>query len=214
MARRGGNAFRPSSAAPGARVLNNLPGRYPVEDWRVCYWTIAGDGRLREQAVTVQLPAGYAAVCRPVRVGDPGCVMRVRRWGLACRPSLLEPAGFDPAAVVGAEASDQALIQVCFAATHFDLPGGFVIADPDYPLLLFDPGGALKGSSVNGISLLGALAHLVSGGRVASDFQRTRRDAPALYRWAVADLQAMLGEQTAGQSNTRRESCQFGDTLA
>jgi hypothetical protein len=192
MEQRGGDAYRPSTAPAGAAVLNNLPGRYPVEDWRTCYWTVTDDGTVHEHAVTLQLPAGYATACTPVQLGQEGCVLRVRRWGVGCRPSLLEPAGFDPVAVAGTDASDQAVMRVCFAATHFDLPGGFVLADPDYPLLLFDPEGRLKGSSMSGPTLLGALTYLASAGRVASDFQLTRREAPGLYRWAVADLQAML----------------------
>ncbi len=188
MVRRGGNAYRPSTAPPDAAVINNLPGLYPVEDWRVCYWAVQDDGSLREYAVTLQLPAGFAAVCPKVWPGEPGCVLRVRRWGVACRPSILELTGFDPVAILGPESSDEVLMNIYFAATHFDLPGGFVIADPDYLLLLFDPEGVLKGSSAWGISYLGALAYLVSDGRVASDFQRTRREAPRLYRDAVADL--------------------------
>ena len=39
--RRGGNVFRPSRAQPDLRVANNLPGRYPVEDWRAYYWAVA-----------------------------------------------------------------------------------------------------------------------------------------------------------------------------
>ncbi len=198
MSPRGGNAYRPSAAPPDAAVLNNFPGCYLVEDWRVCYWTVADDGALSEHAVTIQLPAGYAAACEPVWVGQPGCVLRVRRWGVGCRPSLLELAGFDPTTVVGPHASDEALLKVCFAATHFDLPGGFVIADADYPLLLFDPTGRLKGSSVGGISHLGALAFLSSDGHVASDFQRVRREAPQLYRNAAADLRSLLRDWAAG----------------
>ncbi|MCS7282035.1 MAG: hypothetical protein NZ769_01540 [Anaerolineae bacterium] len=187
-----GDIFRPSRAAPDARVLNNMPGCYPVEDWYACYWTVSEDGTLREYAVTLQLPQGYAAVCEPVRVGQAGCVLRVRRWGVSCRISILEAIAFDPAAIAGPDASDEALMEICFAATQFDLPGGFVIADPDYPFLLFDPKGTLKGSSVDGISLLGALAFFASGGRVASDFQRLRREAPSLYRRAVAELTDLL----------------------
>lgn len=184
----GGSGYRPSEARANAAVINNLPGLYPVEDWRVCYWAVAEDGSLSEHAVTLQLPAGYADVCPAVRPGEPGCILRVRRWGVGLRPSLLEPAGFDPVALAGADAPDALLVEICFAATHFDLPGGFVIADPDYPLLLFDPQGHLKGSSTFGVSYLGALAFLVSSGQVASDFQRTRREAPRLYREAVAEL--------------------------
>ncbi len=188
MARRGGNAFRPSRAPETARVLNNLPGRYPVENWHACYWAVSEDGSLKERAVVLQLPEGYAAACEPVRVGESGCVLRVRRWGVACRISLLEAIGFDPVAIAGTDASDEEVAAICFAATQFDLPGGFVIADPDYPLLLFDPSGTLKGSSVNGISLLGALAYFASEGRVAADFQRLRRETPSLYRQALGLL--------------------------
>jgi hypothetical protein len=194
MTRRGGNAYRPTKAPPDAKVINNLPRRYAVEDWRVCYWTVADDGSLSEHAVTIQLPTGYADACDPVRVGQPGCVLRVRRWGLGCRISLLGAAGFDPFAAAAPHASDRVLAEVCLAATHFDLPGGFVIADIDYPLILFDPGGALKGSSAAGISYLGALAYFSSQGRVASDFQRVRREAPSMYREAVADLQLFLSD--------------------
>ncbi len=187
-----GDIFRPSRAAPDARVLNNLPGCYPVENWHACYWTVSETGALREHAVILQLPQGYAAACESVRVGQAGCVLHVRRWGVACRISLLEATVFDPLTIAGPDAPDETLMEVCFAATQFDLPGGFVIADPDYPFLLFDPEGTLKGSSVGGISLLGALAFFASGGRVASDFQYLRREAPRLYRRAVAELLALL----------------------
>jgi hypothetical protein len=192
MGRRGGNAFRATAAPLDAAVLNNLPGRYPAENWHVQYWTVDRAGIRTEHTVTLQLPAGYAAACRMVSVGHPGCVLHVRRWGVACRPSLLEAAGFDPADVVGPDASDEELLHVCFAVTHFDLPGGFVIADIDHPLRLFGPDGALRGSSITGISLLGALAFLASGGRVASDFQRTRWENQQLYRQALAELLPLL----------------------
>ncbi|RME39266.1 MAG: hypothetical protein D6793_01335 [Thermoflexia bacterium] len=187
-----GDIFRPSRAAPDARVLNNLPGCYPVENWHACYWTVCENGVLQEYAVILQLPQGYAAACAPVRVGQPGCILHVRRWGVACRLSPLEAIAFDPITIAGSDASDETLMEVCFAATQFDLPGGFVIADPDYPFLLFDSQGVLKGSSVDGISLLGALAFFASGGRVASDFQQLRREAPSLYRRAVAEMMDIL----------------------
>ena len=192
MGRRGGDAYRASAARASASVLNNLPGAYPVEAWTCHYWALDEEQVPRENRVVLELPEGYSAAAPRVMLGEPGCVLRVRRWGVGCRPSLLEPAGFDPASVAGADATDQALIDVCFAATQFDLPGGFVIADIDYPLQLRDAEGVLRGSSVDGISLLGALSYLVSDGRVASDFQRVRREAPELYRVALAELRMGL----------------------
>lgn len=73
----------------------------------------------------------------------------VRRWGLARRPSLLEAIGFDSTPLVGSDAPISDFLHIYLAATHFDLPGGFIIADPDYPLLLFDPAGDLKGCCIS-----------------------------------------------------------------
>jgi hypothetical protein len=194
MPRRGGNAFRPSQAPPNVRVVNNHPGRYPVEDWRVYYWAVADNGALRDRHVTVQLPRSYADACPLVVWGEQGCIYRVRRWGLASLPSLLETIGFDPTPFVGSDAPPSQFIRIYLEVTHFDLPGGFIIADPDHPLLLFDPAGDLKGSCINGISYLGALAWMATGGRVAADFQRMRREAPEFYRWAVEGFRRALVE--------------------
>jgi hypothetical protein len=203
--RRGGNVFCPSQASPELRVVNNLPGRYPVEDWRAYYWAVADDGSLHERYVTVQLPQGYAAACPAVVGGEQGCIYHVRRWGLACLPSLLEAAGFDPTPLVGPDAPPSEFLRVYLEATHFDLPGGFVIADPDYPLLLFDPAGDLKGRCVSGISYLGALAWLATGGRVAADFQRMRREAPAFYRRAVEGFCRALSDSAQSDTISKRE---------
>jgi hypothetical protein len=198
MPRNGGNAFRSSLAAPDLKVANNLPGRYPVEDWRAYYWAV-GDtcGSPRERYITVQLPRGFADVCPRVAWGEQGCIYLVRRWGLACMPSLLEQTNFDPASVVHADAPPTEYVRAYFEATHFDLPGGFVIADPDYPLHLFDPAGDLKGSCIRGISHLGALVWLTTRGRVAADFQRMRREMPGFYRRAVEEFDQSLGGQPA-----------------
>jgi hypothetical protein len=196
MPRCGGNAFYPSRASPEVQVVSNLPGRYPVEDWRTYYWAVDDDGSVRERYVTVQLPQGYADACPPVKWGEPGCVYHVRRWGLACRPSLLETIGFDPVGLVSPDAPASELLRIYLEATHFDLPGGFIIADPDYALLLFDPAGDLKGSCITGISYLGALAWMATDGRVAADFQRMRREAPEFYRWAVDSFSRGLRRRT------------------
>jgi hypothetical protein len=197
MPRRGGNAFRPSEASPDLSVVNNLPDCYPVEDWRAYYWAVANDGSLHQRYVTVQLPRGYADACSPVAWGEQGCVYHVRRWGLACRPSLLEETDFDPAALVSPDDPPSELVRVYLEATHFDLPGGFIIADPDHALLLFDPAGDLKGSCITGISHLGALAWLVTGGRIATDFQRIRRETPDFYQRAVESFGRALAEKNA-----------------
>jgi len=187
-----GNTLRRSSAPPDVRVVNNFPGRYPTEDWQVSYWFVTEDGQLAHNRVILQLPAGYASVCSPIAPGQDGCVYRVRRWGVACRTSLLEAMGFDPAVLVssrpGQEATDQELLRAMFLVTWFDLPGYFIIASDEHPLLLFDPEDYLKGSYTRWRTYLGALAFLVSGGKVNADFIRLYREFPASYDEAVEIL--------------------------
>jgi hypothetical protein len=207
MPRRGGNVFGASQAPADLELANSFPGCYPVEDWRTYYWAVADDGGLRERHVTVQLPQGYAGACPPVTWGDRGCIYHVRRWGLACWPCLLESIGFDPTPLVGPGAPASDLLHVYLAATRFELPGGFIIADLDFPFLLLDPGGELKGCCISGISYLGALAWLATGGCVAADFQRVRREAPEFYRQAVEDFcRALCTETVAARSGCQTDA--------
>ncbi len=195
--RRPGNTVRRSSAAPEARVLNNLPGLYPTEDWQVIYWSVDEQGLLERRQVIVQLPAGLADVCVPVPVGYNGCVQMVRRWGVAVYLSLLEEIEFDLGAVVyGAPdryAGDpEDYLRAALDVTHFDLPGFFVIASEEHPLLMYAPSGVLKGSYVRWRTYLGALAFLATDGRVNSGFHRLAREAQDTYREAVGYLQEAL----------------------
>lgn len=196
-----GDAYRASLAPPDATVVNNFPGQYPTEDWRVFYWTVDAQGHLADRSVTLQFPAGYAAACPEVALGLPGCVYKVRRWGVACYPSILSEIDFDPAPLVTGDqerfpgGEGQELLHIYLHATHFDLPGHFVIADMVYPLLLFDPNGALKGSWQWGPTYLGALAWQVSGGKLGVDFELMRTTAPWLYERVANDLLRALREE-------------------
>ncbi len=188
---------RPGDQAT-VRVINNFPGRYPVEDWRVYYWVVDSQGNLLDRHVTIQLPAGYSEACAQVSLGESGCIYKVRRWGLACYPSLLERIGFDPYPLLTRDperfpgGEDQELLHIYLAVTHFDLPGHFIIADPVYPLLLFDPQGDLKGSWLWGPTYAGALAWMASGGKVRATFEQVRRLEPDLYAEVVGILRKML----------------------
>ena len=202
MVRDAGNILRRSSAAPDTQVVNNYPGRYPTEDWQARYWTVTAEGDLHERVVTVQLPRGCAAACLEVKVGQSGCVHRVRRWGFACYVSLLEEIGFDLVQLLPHDrerfpgGDDQELLQVVIGVTHFDLPGHFIIASQEHPFLLFDSGGALKGSYTRWYTYLGALAYLASDGRVKAGFQRLWGENEGLYREAVGFLRgALRGEE-------------------
>jgi hypothetical protein len=170
--------MRRSTAQDDGRPLNNLPGLYPTEDWVVHYWDVEPRGRLRSRQATIQLPLGYARACRAVSIGEKGCVHQVRRWGVQCYTRILQDIGFDPTLYLGRDsqgspaAADGALITLLLQATHFDLPGYFMIASDQHPLLLFDPDGTLKGCHTGWYSYIGALAYIVSEGRVGRRFGR------------------------------------------
>jgi hypothetical protein len=192
-----GNALRPSSAPPDARIANNFPGRYPTEDWPARYWVVSDAGELQAMEVTLQLPAGYAAHVPPIAIGYNGCIYKVRRWGVACYPSLLEDMGFDYSPLLTHDrerfpgGEDQEALHIMLYVTHFDLPGGFVIASREHPFLLYNPGGVLKGSFVRWRSYVGALAYLATEGRVSAAFLHLQEEG-SLYDQVVGYLLQVL----------------------
>jgi len=197
MADRGGNAFRPSSAALEQKVFNNLPPGWPTEEWHAFYWTVNPKGELVSRQAIVCLPAGYAQVCPDVEIGEPGCIQHVRRWGLTCRMALLAEMEFDVDRLLQYEgwdtSDDQRALYWMMQATHFDLPGDFIIASHEHPFLLFAPDGTLRGSYTWGHTYLGALAYYVSEGSVQGTFNRLWIENRALYRQALDYLLPVVG---------------------
>jgi len=188
-----GNVFRRSTAPPETMVVENYSGRYPAEDWRAQYWEVTEDGALARQEVTVRLPRGFRHVSPPVTIGQPGCIHAVRRWGLACRTSLLQEIPFDPSAYLSVEATDEEVLHLMYGATWFDLPGYFIIASDEHPFYLYDPAGVLKGAYVDWFTYLGALTYLYTDGDVKGSFVRVFRESASLYRQALAEIQAAWG---------------------
>jgi len=192
--------MRPSAAKDDGRPINNLPGLYPTEDWVVHYWDVEPLGELRSRQAVIQLPCGYAGACPPVQIGQVGCVHRVRRWGVQLYTRILQDIGFDPSLYLTRDRArfpgsggDTEMISILIQATHFDLPAHFVIASEQHPLLLFDPQGMLKGSYARWHTHLGALAYLVSEGRVNGTFGRVFAENKPLYDQALTYLlQALL----------------------
>lgn len=200
MPKLAGNAFRLSTAPPNVQVINNFPGRYPTEDWKVHYWTVNEKGDLEERKVIIQLPRGYAEACLPVEVGYNGCIYGVRRWGLACYASILEEINFDPTPLLTGDrrrypTDEQEMLDVMFRVTCFDLPGYFIIASPEHPLLLYDPQGVMKGGYTKWCTYLGALAYLVSGGRVTAPFTGLWKEDKKLYKEALSYLLLAMREK-------------------
>jgi len=189
-----GNTMRPSLAVDDGQPINNLPGLYPTEDWTVQYWDVEASGEVQKRQAVVQLPEGYAGACGEVVVGQRGCVHRVRRWGVQCYTRILQDFGFDPSQYLSHDAQqfpggdDDEVISVLLKATHFDLPAHFVIASQEHPLLMFDPQGLLKGSFTRWFTRLGALAYMVSGGKVNRDFGELPEEDRSLYEEAMGYL--------------------------
>ena len=194
MTRRSRLNFRVSRAGPEARTLNNFPGAYPVEPWRAHYWSVSPEGGLAECSAVLELPAGYGAAVPQVAAGEPGCVSKVRSWGVMCSPGVLDQIGFDAGPLVTHDlerfpgGEDQEWLRIYLAATTFELPGHFIIADEDYRFLLFDPAGDLKGSWANGPTYLAALTWLVTHGEVSADFAHLLAADRGLYQRAVAEM--------------------------
>ncbi len=193
MRKRIGNQFRESTARSGETVANNLPGLYPVEEWRAFYWKMNQEGRLEEGRATLRLPHGVGEASPPVQIGQPGIVENVRRWGVALRGGILEDIGFDPTPFLSHDRSqfpsdDAEALHLITYVTHFDLPGYFLIASEEHPFLLFDPDGELKGSYTRWYTYAGALTYLVSEGRATISFSLTWQEDKELYQRVMKAL--------------------------
>ncbi len=186
--------LRRSSAAENAKAINNLPGRYPTEDWMAHYWDVNATGELDDRHVVIQLPRGSGANLREVNIGEQGIIMKVRRWGVTISSSLFEMVDFDPTEYLTHDAErypsgdDAEIVDVVMRAANFDLPSEFVISSDEHPFLLFDPSGELKGSYVKGHSYLGALAYYASKGKTTATFNTMRHLDRALYDRAVETM--------------------------
>jgi hypothetical protein len=181
---RRGDSLRQSRAPLTAMVVDSSGGAYPVEEWEVTYFDTSRRGALTARRAAVRVPAGLDAVCPRIRIGQPGCVYAVRRWGFALRPSALEAAGFDPAPLL-THGDDAEILGAMLKAAAFDLPGEFILASPEHPFRLVAPDRTLRGSSVQWRTYLGALSFFASGGRVDAAFLRFWAEAEASYHQAV-----------------------------
>ncbi len=193
---RNGNELRESSASAEQGVSDNLPGLFAVEKWNAYYWTMDADGRLQEGRALINILQGIGDITPEVKVGENGVIEHVRRWGVALRGGLLELLGFDPTPYLTHDrtrfANDDAeALNLVTNLTHFDLPGHFIIASEEHPFLLFDPDGRLKGTFTRWYTQAGALAFLVSDGKVHTSFALTWDKDRELY----AKIMQMLEEE-------------------
>ena len=181
---RRGDSLRPSGLPLTTTVVDNSAGAYATEDWQATYFSTNALGALTAHRITVRVPAGLTQVCPRVRIGQPGCVYGVRRWGFALRPSALEAAGFDPTPLL-TSGDDADALRVILGAASFELPGEFILASPEHPFRLVAPDGTLRGSGTRWRTYLGALSFYASGGQVDASFVRFWAEAEASYHQAV-----------------------------
>ncbi len=206
MKRRAGNQLRESSARRDQLVADNLPDLFPVEEWRAYYWTMNPEGRLEEGRGILHLPRGVGQVAREIAIGENGVIEHVRRWGVALRGGVLEAIGFDPTPFLTHDRSrfpsdDAEALHFVSDLTHFDLPGFFILASEEHPFLLFDPEGTLKGSYANWYTHAGALAYLVSGGKVHASFGLTWEKDRALYEKVMRILSEELEKKRRAEAS-------------
>lgn len=200
MIKRAGNQLRESSARADQPVADNLPDLYPVEEWRAFYWTMAADGQVSEGRAILHVPRGVAAVSRQVEIGETGVIDIVRRWGVALRGGILEAIGMDVAPFLSHDRTrfaddDAEALYLVTNMTHFDLPGFFVLASQEHPFLLFDPNGDLKGSYTDWYTHAGALAYLVTDGRLQTSFGLTWEKDRVLYDKVMRALNEVMEEK-------------------
>jgi hypothetical protein len=193
MARKG-DSLHKSTVPLSTTVVDNSGGTYPTEDWEATYFSTSRRGALTAHRVTVRVPEGLGDVCPRIRIGQPGCVYGVRRWGFALRPSALAALDFDPDSLL-AKGSDSEFLHALFHAAAFELPGEFVIASPEHPFRLTDASGMLRGSGVQWRTYLGALAFFASGGKVDAAFVRFWAEAQESYQQAVDTCLAVLNAE-------------------
>jgi hypothetical protein len=204
MIRRVGNQLRESSASAEQLVADNLPDLFPVEEWRAFYWTMNADGRVVDAHSILHLPQGVAAVTRPIQIGENGVIEHVRRWGVTLRGGILEEVGFDPTPFLTHDRAlfptdDAEALSLVTKVTHFDLPGFFILASEEHPFLLFDPSGDLKGSDTHWYTHAGALAFLVTDGRLATSFGLTWEKDKVLYQKVMRVLNQEMENKKRAQ---------------
>ncbi len=204
MRNRAGNQLRQSSARPDQLVADNIPDLFPVEEWQAYYWIMNPEGQMEEGRGILHLPRGVAEAARAVVIGENGVVEHVRRWGVALRGGALEIIGFDPTPFLSHDRSrfpsdDAEALHLITNLTHFDLPGFFILASEEHPFLLFDPEGTLKGSYTPWYTHAGALAYLVSEGKVHASFGLTWEKDRALYEKVMRILNDELEKKRGKQ---------------
>lgn len=197
MRKRLGDQLRQSSAHADQLIADNLPNLYPVEEWRAFYWTMNPDGSLAQGRAILHLPSGIGPITPEVEIGQSGVVEHVRRWGVALRGGTLEALGFDPTPFLTQDrtrfpSDDAEALHLITHMTHFDLPGFFILASEEHPFLLFDPSGDLKGSYTGWYTHAGALAFVVSDGKVQASFGLTWQKDRNLYQEVMRILNEEL----------------------
>lgn len=199
MKRFTGDQFRQSSQRRDA-IVENLPNRFPVEEWRAFYWTLEPDGNLTTAHAVMHLPRGLGQVTRSVNIGDYGIIEHTRRWGVTLRGGFMDYIDLDLDALLTHDrarfsSDDAEALHLMTMLTNFDLPGYFIVASDEHPFLLFDAEGDLKGSDTHWFTHAGALAYLVSDGEIKISFDLVWEKDKELYKKVMMWLNEELAKR-------------------
>ncbi len=199
MKRFTGDQFRQSSQRRDA-IVENLPNRFPVEEWRAFYWTLEPDGNLTTAHAVMHLPRGLGQVTRSVNIGEYGVIEHTRRWGVTLRGGFMDYIDLDLDALLTHDrarfsSDDAEALHLMTMLTNFDLPGYFIVASDEHPFLLFDPEGDLKGSDTHWFTHAGALAYLVSDGEIKISFDLVWEKDKELYKKVMMWLNEELAKR-------------------
>lgn len=199
MRKLSGDQFR-ESLQRNDIIVENLPNRFPVEEWRAFYWTLEPDGNLTTTHAVIHLPRGLGRVTPRVSIGQHGIIKHSRRWGITLRGGYVQPLELNLDSLLTHDrarfsSDDAEALHVMTLLTHFDLPGFFIIASDEHPFLLFDPEGDLKGSDTRWFTHAGALAYLVSDGEIKISFDLVWEKDRELYKKVMQWLNQELDKK-------------------
>lgn len=137
------NMDRPSEAERGVRLLKGPSDGYPAEAWLLDYWSVGPDLVVSRGEARCLLPAGYERAYAASGEPQPeGPIYKVRAWGIAFYTSFLKGCPeylWERERLCGDDRGRQAGFNI--DATHWDLPGYYVIASEQHPLRAFSPTG-------------------------------------------------------------------------
>jgi hypothetical protein len=135
------NRYRPSTADPAQNTLYGPSREYPVEEWLLDYFFIEKNKSPVLRTVACMLPLGYEHAYE--RFGDKlfreGPIDKVRAWGIQFMYAFLRFCPDYERIRNGLTKTQNEKRQFNLEAVAFELPGYFMIASNEHPLIAYSP---------------------------------------------------------------------------